>query len=155
MNKYLSIVMIVAVIAIGGIVFLNSKTSKQALTAPVEITKKQEDTVKTKTISRYEDYSAKNLSDAITRTDRIVLFFAALAWCPSCQAADRDFKAHFDKVPKDVTILKINYDTAKELKQKYSIIMQDTFIQVDSQGKEITRWNSGGHGVEALLANAK
>lgn len=147
--------MIVAVIAIGGIVFLNSKTSKQALTAPVEITKKQEDTVKTKTISRYEDYSAKNLSDAITRTDRIVLFFAALAWCPSCQAADKDFKANLDKLPKDVTVLIVNYDIEKELKSKYAITMQDTFVQVDSKGQEITRWNGGGRGVDSLLANIK
>ena len=109
----------------------------------------------TSLVARYVDYTTKGLTKASEKNGRAILWFAALAWCPSCQAADRDFKAHFDKVPKDVTILKINYDTAKELKQKYSIVMQDTFIQVDSQGKEITRWNSGGQGVEALLANAK
>lgn len=105
--------------------------------------------------TRYIDYSSDNLAKATANNGNAVIWFAALAWCPSCQAADRDFKAHFDKVPKDVTIMKINYDTAKELKQKYAITIQDTFIQIDSKGSEIIRWNSGGQGTDALLANLK
>jgi len=105
--------------------------------------------------SRYIDYSEKSFVKASENNGRAVLWFAALAWCPSCQAADKDFKANFNKVPSDITILKVNYDTEKSMKQKYAITMQDTFVQVDSQGKEITRWNSGGQGVGALLANAK
>jgi len=103
--------------------------------------------------TRYIDYSSNSLSKATANNGRAVLFFAALAWCPSCQAADKDFKANFDKVPVDVTILKVDYDKDSAMKQKYAITMQDTFIQVDSQGKEITRWNSGGQGTKALLAN--
>lgn len=104
---------------------------------------------------RYIDYSPENLAKATQNDGKAVLFFAALKWCPSCQAADRDFKANFDKLPKDVSILMVDYDTATELKNKYAITYQDTFIQVDSQGKEITRWSSGGQGVGALLANLK
>jgi len=106
-------------------------------------------------LTRYTDYSQNNLAKATSGNSKAVLFFAALKWCPSCQAADRDFKTNFSKVPRDVTILKVDYDTAKEMKQKYAITMQDTFVQVDSSGKEITRWNSGGQGTSALLANLK
>lgn len=105
--------------------------------------------------TRYIDYSSDALLKASENNGRSVLFFAALGWCPSCQAADRDFKANFDKVPSDITILKVDYDKDSAMKQKYAITMQDTFIQVDSQGKEVTRWNSGGQGIKALLANAK
>jgi len=31
--------------------------------------------------------------------------------------------------------------------------MQDTFVQVDKNGDEITKWNSGGEGIKTLLAN--
>ena len=103
--------------------------------------------------TRYVDYSSNSLSKATANNGRAVLFFAALAWCPSCQAADRDFKANFDKVTEDVSILKVDYDKDSAMKQKYAITMQDTFIQVDKDGKEITRWNSGGQGIKALLAN--
>lgn len=105
--------------------------------------------------TRYVDYSQDSFTKATTSKGKAVLFFAALKWCPSCQAADKDFKANFSKVPQDVTILKVDYDTAKDMKQKYAITMQDTFVQVDSNGKEITRWNSGGQGTSALLANLK
>jgi len=105
--------------------------------------------------TRYVDYSPDALSKAAANNGRAVLFFAALAWCPSCQAADRDFKANFNKVPEDVSILKVDYDKDSAMKQKYAITMQDTFIQVDGQGKEITRWNSGGQGLKTLLANVQ
>lgn len=105
--------------------------------------------------ARYVDYSPENFTKATAGNGKAVLFFAALSWCPSCQAADRDFKAHFDKVPSDVTILKVDYDHDSAMKQKYAITIQDTFVQADNQGKEITRWNSGGQGIDALLANIK
>jgi thiol-disulfide isomerase/thioredoxin len=105
--------------------------------------------------ARYVEYSSANLAKANLNGGRAVLWFAALAWCPSCQAADRDFKANFDKVPADVTILKVDYDNDSAMKKKYSIVMQDTFIQVDSQGNEVTKWNSGGQGIKTLLANLK
>ena len=105
--------------------------------------------------TRYIDYSSEALAKATENNGKAVIWFAALKWCPSCQAADRDFRANFDKVPKDVSIMKIDYDTATDLKKKYAIVMQDTFIYVDSKGKEITRWNSGGQGVASVLANVK
>ena len=38
---------------------------------------------------------------------------------------------------------------------RYGIVMQDTFVQVDAEGEEITKWNSGGAGVSSLLSNIK
>jgi len=155
---------VVVLILIGGGFFMlnNSSTStteNQVVTQPDTIkneTEKSQPTAQPNDSSlsqRYVDYSEANLAKATESDGKAVLFFAALAWCPSCQAADKDIQANFDKVPIDITILRVDYDTAKDLKQKYAITMQDTFIQVDSNGKEITRWNSGGQGVNALLAN--
>ena len=101
---------------------------------------------------RYVTYSPENLSVATENDGRAVIFFAA-SWCPSCKEAEKDFQANFEKVPEDVTILKTDYDTATDLKAKYSITMQDTFVQVDKNGDEITKWNSGGEGIKTLLAN--
>jgi len=157
--KYLFIV-IVLLIAGGGFFLLNNQTSQKP-TSSIEksaTTEEKKETIEVNTSelsNRYLDYSSDNFAKATAKNGKTVLFFAALAWCPSCQAADKDFKANFDKVPSDVTILKVDYDTADDLKKQYAITMQDTFVQVDSQGKEIARWNGGGQGVAALLANAK
>jgi len=102
---------------------------------------------------RFIAYSDESLAKA-TSTGRSIVFFHA-GWCPSCKQAQDDLQANFDKVPQDVTILKTDYDTSKDLKAKYGITMQDTWVQVDSSGKELSKWNSGGKGLETLLANLK
>lgn len=104
-------------------------------------------------LDRYVEYSSESLEAATTDGGRAVLFFAALDWCPPCQAADKDFKFNFDQLPDDVTVLKVDYDNDTAMRQKYGIVMQDTFVQVDARGEEVTRWSAGGKGVDALLAN--
>lgn len=166
-TSYIVIGVVLIALAGGGLFLLNNTSSStiasQVATQPTTV---QDDTVESSEQTtmvenndalsqRYIDYSDDNLAKATESDGKAVLFFAALAWCPSCQAADKDIQANFSKVPSDVTILKVDYDTAKDLKQTYAITMQDTFVQVDGNGEEITRWNSGGKGVEALLANAK
>jgi len=164
-TSYVAIGVVVLILIGGGFFMLNnsssSTTENQAVTQPDTIQNETENSQPTaqpndsSLSQRYVDYSEANLAKATESDGKAMLFFAALAWCPSCQAADKDIQANFDKVPSDVTILRVDYDTAKDLKQKYAITMQDTFVQVDENGEEVTRWNSGGQGVQALLANAK
>lgn len=104
--------------------------------------------------SWYTDYSASALSTATKNEQRTVIFFHA-NWCPSCLAADKDFEANQSQIPSDVTILRADYDTETELKKKYGIVTQDTFVQIDANGAEVTKWNSGGKGINALLGNLK
>lgn len=103
---------------------------------------------------RYLTYSEENLKKATENNGKAIVFFHA-GWCPSCQAAEKELKEKWSEVPQDVTILKTDYDTSTELKAKYGITMQDTWVQVNSQGNEITKWNSGGEGLKTLLANLK
>lgn len=86
------------------------------------------------------------------------LYFYA-NWCPICKPADADFKANSSKIPPDVTVIRVNYndtDTGqeeKDLAKKYGITYQHTFVQIDAQGKEVTKWNGGQ--TDELLANIK
>lgn len=149
---------ILVVLIVGGGFFYIKNQSTSTAPQPSEVKTTNAiitDSKATDVLSRYVDYSEENLTKATVNGGRAVLFFAALKWCPSCQEADKDFQGNFEKVPSDATVLKVDYDTAKDLKQKYAITMQDTFVQVDQNGKEITRWNSGGQGVKTLLANLK
>jgi peptide-methionine (S)-S-oxide reductase len=79
--------------------------------------------------AQYQLYDESLLS-SLTGS-RILLFFHA-DWCPTCQNFEKQILAS-KTIPKDVVILKVNYDTATELKKKYSILSQSTFIQVDSK----------------------
>jgi thiol:disulfide interchange protein len=155
---------ILAIIVIGGGLFFfaqsrqSDQTTRQVSVGPTKTpTTKQNKQESDKQTSdsaltqRYIPYSPDALAKAPGRT---VIFFTA-SWCPSCRAADQDFKAHFDQVPSDVTILRADYDTETALKQKYNITSQDTFVQVDKQGNSVSQWNSGGQGIQMLLDNIK
>lgn len=106
--------------------------------------------------SRYVEYSKEVFEKAAT--NRRVLFFYA-NWCPICKPADADFKANSSKIPADVTVIRVNYNDSdtdqeeKDLAKKYAITYQHTFVQIDSQGKEVTKWNGGK--TDELLANIK
>lgn len=72
-----------------------------------------------------------------------VYFFHA-KWCPSCKTADQDFTDNLNSIPTNVILFKTDYDTESDLKKKYAITYQHTFVYVDSEEKEIKKWNGGG-----------
>lgn len=72
-----------------------------------------------------------------------VLFFHA-AWCPTCKIANEAFMQNAASLPEDVVVFKVDYDTEMELKKKYGITYQHTFVLVDDEGEAVTKWNGGG-----------
>jgi len=84
------------------------------------------------------------------QTKRVVYFFAA-TWCPDCQATYRDLKANVATVPSDVQVVFVNYDKASELKKKYGITSQHTFVAVGPQGEKKKAW-AGTTTASALVA---
>lgn len=89
----------------------------------------------------YTTYSPAALAEAQAR-GRAVLFFHA-AWCPICQALDRELTSGgIERLPGDVTLLKTDFDTETALKQQYGVTYQYTFVQVDANGAEQGQWSS-------------
>lgn len=84
--------------------------------------------------SYYKAYSAENLKNA---TGNILLFFHA-EWCSTCKEFDRQIKELWDV--QNITILVVDYDNSTELKQKYSVLSQSTFVQVDNDWNMFKRF---------------
>lgn len=80
-----------------------------------------------------------------------ILFFHA-DWCPSCIAADTSLSSN--TAPENLAVYKVDYDTATELKKKYGVTGQHTFVQVDANGEMITKW-AGGKGYDDIISNLK
>lgn len=99
----------------------------------------------------YETYSVENLARA--NTGKVVLFFRA-SWCPTCRAVDADIHANLNSIPDNVTILDVNYDNSTDLKRKYGVTYQHTFVQVDANGNQIAKW-SGSPTLASLLGKVK
>jgi thiol-disulfide isomerase/thioredoxin len=85
-----------------------------------------------------EAYSPDKL--ALAQSGKVVIFFHA-TWCPICRALDAEAVANPSLVPDGVTVLKVDYDTATALKQKYGVTVQHTFVQVDASGASLAKWS--------------
>jgi thiol-disulfide isomerase/thioredoxin len=100
----------------------------------------------------YAPYSP-GLMASVSQTGKAVLFFRA-SWCPTCKALDSDIRAHLAGIPEGLTILDVDYDRETELKQRYGITYQHTFVQIDAQGNAVHTW-SGSPTLTAFLAHIR
>jgi len=94
----------------------------------------------------YSDYDQAKLANA--EKGKVVLNFSA-PWCPICREADKNFKA--SATPDGLTLLKVDYDSSTDLKKKYGVTYQHTFVQVDKEGKLLKKW-SGSTSYDDLKA---
>ena len=69
----------------------------------------------------------------------VVLFFNA-SWCSTCQEANRNFDASEASWPNGLTVVKVDYDDNSELKQKYGVTVQHTFVQISPDGSAVNKW---------------
>ena len=83
---------------------------------------------------KFEDYA----QDGPT-----VLFFKA-GWCPTCGIAQKDLDQNLSDLPSNVTIVTVDYDTYTDLKTKYGVTYQHTFVQIDTEANLVAIWNGGG-----------
>lgn len=88
-------------------------------------------------------------AQALAAEGPVVLFFAA-DWCPTCIAALRDINANGGKLGA-ITVVIVEYDKAGELKSRYGVTSQHTFVQIDSRGTRLAAWNGGG--VQDIVKN--
>ncbi len=81
---------------------------------------------------------------------KVVYFFHA-AWCPDCRATEESLTK--DGVPDGLTVVKVDYDTATDLKAKYGITQQHTFVLIDKDGLSAKKFTGAKSGA-AILAMA-
>lgn len=103
-------------------------------------------------ISAYTNYSPELAKKLATQGKKVVLFFHA-PWCPYCRAAEQAFTTNMKNIPGNAVVLKVDYDSSTELQKMYGVTTQHTFVQIDANGKQITKWIGGD--IKELAANIK
>lgn len=99
---------------------------------------------------QYITYGTYETSAAEFSDTNVVLFFNA-AWCSTCQVARENFEASLDQIPTDLTIVVVDFDTATEVRKKYGVTVQHTFVQIDPAGEAVGKW-SGSTSIEQIVA---
>lgn len=70
----------------------------------------------------------------------VVLFFNAV-WCSTCKQARDNIEASLSEIPEDLAIVVVDFDNATDLRKKYGVTVQHTFIQIASDGEAIAKWS--------------
>jgi thioredoxin 1 len=141
-NVLLIILIVVAVVAVSGGYWYSQRQQPEMpidAMAPVAVAERVINNTALAETGSYVDYSESAYQEALGT--RRVLFFHA-AWCPTCKTANAEFAQ--GSIPEGVTLLKTDYDIYDELKKKYGITYQHTFVEVDEDGNEIQKWSGGG-----------
>ncbi len=92
-------------------------------------------------------YSAELV--AANAEEGAVLFFNA-AWCPTCQIAKKNFSENANSLPDGLHILDLDFDDNQDLRVRYGVTVQHTFVQVDENGELIKKW-TGSFIVDQLV----
>jgi thiol-disulfide isomerase/thioredoxin len=111
----------------------NTNTSQQTTDSNSAVESEPAST-STENTGVFKDYSQETLASA---EGDVYLFFHA-PWCPQCRAIETDIEKQ--GVPKGVTILKVDYDTNQDLRKKYGVTLQTTFVKLDSNGNKISNY---------------
>lgn len=103
-------------------------------------------------VGRYVPYEASHVED--DNYSRTILFFHAV-WCPECRAFDKAIRE--SDIPSGTQVLQVNYDRSDELKQKYGVTLQSTFVRVDSDGNQVGKWvgYEQTKSLDAILTNTR
>lgn len=80
---------------------------------------------------------------------KVVLFFNAV-WCSTCQQARENIEASLGKIPENLAIVVVDFDSSIDLRKKYGVTVQHTFIEIDSAGEPLGKW-SGSVTVDQIV----
>ena len=90
-------------------------------------------------LERPDDYVDYASEEQVSSTSGDKLLFFHAPWCSQCQAMEKDILTN--GLPRGVTVFKVDYDSYQDLRQKYGVTLQTTFVKVDDQGEKIASYN--------------
>lgn len=94
-----------------------------------------------------EYHSLDQLRTLAAQGPTIVWFHAD--WCPVCHATMVSLRARWPEIPPELNLVIADYDQEAELKARYGITYQNTYVQVGRDAEQLQVWNGGG--VDGLI----
>jgi thiol-disulfide isomerase/thioredoxin len=137
--KKLVIVSSVLVLAALGAYYVSSDSSEPVENSPITESSEMSPSVPNATEANVQAGNYIEYEEGIIeKTPGTKLLFFHAPWCPQCRALESDIKAQ--DLPKDLTIIKVDYDSSQELKERYGVTMQTTIVRVDDEGNLVDKY---------------
>ena len=144
----LTVVLSLLLVSSGLFAYYNNQNNKDTLNTAIELNNVPSDNMQkldiaeqTTDIASYITY-AEYINNPEAYKDRKKVFFFHASWCSVCQAIDKEINADISKIPEGVTIIKTDFDDSKDLRKKYGVTTQYTFVQVDKDDNELAQWTA-------------
>lgn len=96
------------------------------------------DAMNSGTFITYDQYASDKMMHS---HGPVVLFFNA-SWCPDCKAITEKLTSDPSSIPSGTTIVSVDYDSHTDLRQRYGVTMQHTFVQIDGDGNALNTWSA-------------
>lgn len=72
--------------------------------------------------------------------DYQLIYFFKTDWCFVCNVVKADMRANPTRLPAKTVFVEVDFEKDTELRQKYNVQQQASFVQVDEAGKQIAEW---------------
>lgn len=115
----------------------NTKTNTNAKTTSEVIAKDLAEPVTNYQAGAIQTFDQQKFDAAVADGETVFLDFYA-TWCPTCRVNEPIVNSAFDG-SHDVVGFRVDYDNETELKKKYSVISQSTYL-VLKDGNEVDRY---------------
>lgn len=134
-NRIVLIILVILSVGVALYLFLRSDKADAPTNRSSSESSQQEKTISNATSGGvYAEYSEAALASA--EGDKILFFHAS--WCPQCRALEADIKKQ--GVPEGTSIFKVDYDNARDLRQKYGVTLQTTVVKIDDKGNLVSKF---------------
>jgi thioredoxin 1 len=74
--------------------------------------------------------------------DSTKVYFFYSSSCSICKGIEREIQQDDSLIPSDAVFIKVDFDKETKLRQKYGVMTQYTFVQIDTIGQEVARWSA-------------
>jgi thiol-disulfide isomerase/thioredoxin len=108
-------------------------------------------TLENKNLKTYREYSKEAV--IASEAEFTLLYFHA-SWCPTCHFLEEDILNNLKKMPENLTIFKVDFDKAEELKISYDVTVQTSMVLLDKNGVLIKKW-LGSRSMQDILEQVK
>lgn len=100
---------------------------------------------------KYVDYKSKDEVVEFAKRGTAILFFHA-GWCPTCRNFNTNITNDLSNIPPDIAIYKVDYDSNSDLRRRFEVRRQHTFVIVDDEFNLKKKW-SGSRDISELISN--
>ncbi len=86
----------------------------------------------------YKQFFPQTVKDALSSKKNVILYFYADR-DPTDKALDLDLQKRKDRIPKNMLVLRVDYDANAKLREAFDVKQQNTLIWLNEEWTEITR----------------